>query len=108
MKRCMRLAFAFVVLALAAPVADADNGRFQAFTLPSGDYPHDVAPGPNGTVYYADQRNGGLGIVDPKTGKVEKVKFGGDSAPHGVIAGPGESAWLTDGGLNAIVSRSEE
>lgn len=96
------LAFAFAAAPLAT--ANADNGRFKSFTLPEGNYPHDVSPGPNGTVYYADQKKGGLGIVDPKTGKVEKVAFGEGSAPHNVITGPGETAWLTDGGLNAIVS----
>jgi virginiamycin B lyase len=93
-----------LALAFAAVPAASDGGRYQSFKLPAGDYPHDVAPGPDGTVYYADQKNGGLGIVDPQTGNVEKVKIGEGSAPHGVISGPGESAWLTDGGLNAIVS----
>ena len=93
-------------LAIAAlpPVAAADEGRFATFKLPPGNYPHDVSPGPDGLVFYADQRRGGIGIVDPKTGKVEKVPFGEGSAPHGVFTGPDGKAWLTDGGLNAIVS----
>ena len=86
-----------------APTANAED-RFQTFKLPQGNYPHDVAPGPNGTIFYSDQRRGGLGIVDPKTGSVEKVALGPDSSPHGVIAGPDGKAWVTDGGQNAIVS----
>ena len=86
-----------------APAANAED-RFQTFKLPQGNYPHDVAPGPNGTIFYSDQRRGGLGIVDPKTGSVEKVALGPDSSPHGVIAGPDGKAWVTDGGQNAIVS----
>src|SRR6185436_12646589 len=86
-----------VLLGALPQVAGAD-GRFTTFKLPAGDYPHDVAPGPNGLVYYSDQRNGGLGIVDPKTGKVEKVKWGDGSAPHNVMVGPDGKAWLTDGG----------
>jgi virginiamycin B lyase len=93
-----------LLLACAGAPAGADNGRYKSFALPEGSYPHDASPGPDGTIYYADQKKGGLGIVDPRTGKVEKVSFGEGSAPHGVITGPGETAWLTDGGLNAIVS----
>jgi len=104
MRTASAVAIALALLAGAAPGAAAEAARFQAFTLPAGDYPHDVSPGPNGTIYYADQRRGGLGIVDPKTGKVEKVALGPGSSPHGVITGPGDTAWLTDGGQNAIVS----
>ena len=31
------------------------------------------------------------------------MKLGARSAPHGVIVGPDGNAWITDGGLNAIV-----
>lgn len=104
-RSAVSLAGVLVLAAVAlAPTAGAQSGRFQTFKLPAGDYPHDVAPGPNGTIYYADQRRGALGIIEPKTGKVEKVALGEGSAPHGVIAGPGDVAWLTDGGQNAIVS----
>src|SRR5690348_3003054 len=104
--RMKRFAAVFAgALALAAlPQIASAEGRFTTFKLPDGNYPHDVSPGPNGTVLYSDQRRGGVGIVDPKTGKVEKVAFGEGSAPHGVITGPDGKVWLTDGGLNAIVA----
>jgi virginiamycin B lyase len=101
----LTLAAVLAVAAAAWPSPGlADATRFHVFTLPAGDYPHDVSPGPGGRIYYADQQHGGLGIVDPATGKVEKVDLGKGSAPHGVITGPGGVAWLTDGGQNAIVS----
>ena len=64
---------------------------------------HDVAPAPDGGVWFSAQRSGHLGWFDPASGKVELVALGGGSSPHGVIQGPDKAAWLTDGGQNAIV-----
>jgi virginiamycin B lyase len=64
---------------------------------------HDVAPAPDGGVWFSAQRSGHLGWFDPKSGRVELIALGNGSAPHGVIQGPDKAAWLTDGGLNAIV-----
>jgi virginiamycin B lyase len=64
---------------------------------------HDVAPAPDGGVWFSAQRSGHLGWFDPKTGRTELVALGSGSSPHGVIQGPDKAAWLTDGGLNAIV-----
>src|SRR2546422_433512 len=41
--------------------------------------------------------------VDPTTGTTKAVRVGAGSAPHGVIVGADGAAWITDGGLNAIV-----
>jgi len=75
----------------------------RTYDLPSGAGPHDVAPAPDGTVWYTAQRGGALGRLDPATGKVEQVALGRGSAPHGVVVGPDGAAWVTDSGLNAIV-----
>jgi virginiamycin B lyase len=64
---------------------------------------HDVAPAPDGGVWFSAQRSGHLGWFDPKTAKVELVPLGSGSAPHGVIQGPDKAAWLTDGGQQSIV-----
>src|SRR5574341_556821 len=72
-------------------------------SCPAGARPHDVAPAPDGTVWYTAQAQGSLGRLDPRTGKVEQIPLGRGSAPHGVIIGPDEAAWVTDGGQNAIV-----
>ncbi len=83
--------------------------RVQEYPIPSGHRVHDVWADatPGGPVWFSAQGSGHLGILDPKSGKVEFVKLavGGNSgsSPHGVIAGPDGAPWLTDGGQNAIV-----
>jgi len=75
----------------------------QEFPLPAGTRPHDVAPAPDGGVWYTSQSRGVLGRLDPATGTVEEIPLGQGSSPHGVIVGPDGAAWVTDGGQNAIV-----
>jgi len=101
--RTMRTALAaglFLATFLASP---ATSQQVQYYDLPKGDHPHDVAPAPDGTVWYTGQHAGVLGQLDPKTGEIKRVPLGDGSAPHGVIVGPGGAAWATDSGLNAIV-----
>ena len=64
---------------------------------------HDVAPAPDGGVWFTAQRSGHLGWFDPASGRTELIALGPGSAPHGVIQGPDKAAWITDGGLGAIV-----
>ena len=64
---------------------------------------HDLAPAPDGGVWFTAQASGHLGWFDPKTGRTELIPLGTGSAPHGVIPGPDKAAWITDGGLGAIV-----
>jgi virginiamycin B lyase len=60
-------------------------------------------PAPDGPVWFSAQGSGHLGILHPKSGKVEFVALGRGSSPHGVIAAPDGAPWLTDSGLNSIV-----
>jgi virginiamycin B lyase len=101
----MRYAFVvglIAVLTYAAPSTAAEV-EIREFDLPSGTRPHDVAPGPDGVVWYVSQPKGVLGRLDPATGKVEQIALGTGSSPHGVIVGPDGAPWITDGGQNAIV-----
>ncbi|SRR5690606_17678362 len=99
------LAFALALAAAFALPAAAGEVKVQEYPIPRGLFAHDVwaDPAPGGPVYFSAQRSGHLGILDPKTGKVETVPLGANSSPHGVILGPQGGAWLTDGGQNAIV-----
>jgi virginiamycin B lyase len=86
-----------------APAAQAAGGM-QSWPLstPRRAGIHDVAPAPDGGVWFTAQASGHLGWFDPASGRTELVALGSGSSPHGVIAGPDHAAWLTDGGQNAI------
>lgn len=79
------------------------GASLQEYPVPKGSHPHDVAPAPDGTVWYTAQATGELGRLDPKSGKTTHVRLGPGSHPHGVIIGPDGAPWVTDGGMNGIV-----
>jgi len=85
--------------------ARAADARMQSWPLATARHTgiHDVAPAPDGGVWFTAQSSGHLGWFDPRSGKAELVALGNGSAPHGVIQGPDQAAWITDGGQNAIV-----
>ena len=94
---------ALAVMSVALATAQAQSPPFETFAVPAGSAPHDVAPSPDGAVWYTAQAQGAVGRLDPRSGKSEKIPLGPGSAPHGVIVGPDGAAWITDGGQNAIV-----
>lgn len=89
------------------PAAPSDESPsepvLQAFPVPAGSSPHDVAPAIDGGVWYTAQGSGELGWLDPETGETRHTPLGTGSRPHGVIVGPDGAPWVTDSGLNAIV-----
>ena len=96
-----RAAASLAALIVLGAAASADT-RVTYFPVPAGAHPHDVATAPDGAVWYTAQHQGALGVLDPKTGKIEQVKLGAKAMPRGVIAGPDGAAWITDSGQNAI------
>ena len=48
-----------------AQVKSLSTPMLQEFVVPSGSQPHDVAPAPDGTVWYTAQGSGQLGRLDP-------------------------------------------
>src|SRR5262245_3045896 len=82
----MRYLVLVLVVVAAASTSQAQQSKY--YELPKGDYPHDVAVGPNGEVWYAGQKLGIAGRLEPATGKVDRIPLGKNSAPHGVIVGP--------------------
>jgi virginiamycin B lyase len=96
---------ALFALCIARPLhaEQAAVPHIKEYPVPAGSHPHDVAPAPDGGVWYAAQRSGELGRLDPVTGQVRRIKLGEKSRPHGVIVGPDGAPWITDSGLNAIV-----
>ncbi len=99
------ISLALTVPAGAARARGADAATLQSWPLGTSARTgiHDVAPAPDGGVWFSAQRSGHLGWFDPNTGKTELVALGPGSSPHGVIQGPDRAAWLTDGGQQAIV-----
>jgi virginiamycin B lyase len=83
--------------------AQAQTPSFESFAVPAGSGPHDVAPSPDGTVWYTAQARGAVGRLDPRSGRADWIPLGPGAAPHGVIVGPDRAAWITEGGQNAIV-----
>ena len=103
LKRCVVACLVFAAGPVAAQVS------VQEYTVPRGHGIHDVwaDAAPNGPVWISAQGSGHLGILDPKSGKLDFVALaeerGSGSSPHGVVAGPDGAPWLTDGGQNAMV-----
>ena len=96
----MRKLSVIVIILLTVSLVSAQE--IEEYEIPSV-RPHDVAPAPDGSVWYTGQGSGEMGRLDPETGEVTLVPLGEGSRPHGVIVGPEGDAWVTDGGLNAIV-----
>jgi virginiamycin B lyase len=102
-RRALTSTLALAFLAALGAGIHAQAVTMKEYPLPIFSHPHDVAPAADGGIWYTPQLAGGLGWLDPSTGKTRRIAFGVGSQPHGVITGPDGTAWVTDEGLNAVV-----
>ncbi len=51
---------------IALAVRPASSADVSYFEVPRGAHPHDVAPAPDGSVWYTAQSQGAIGILNPK------------------------------------------
>jgi virginiamycin B lyase len=82
----------------------AQEGPFRTnyYPIAAGIGLHDVAPAPDGTIWFTGQGSGVLGKLNPRDGSFITINLGKGAAPHGVIIGPDGAPWITEGGQNAI------
>ena len=72
-----------------------DEYGIQEYPVPAGTHPHDVAPAPDGTVWYTAQFSGALGKLDPATGETRHIPLGAGSSPLSVIQGAPSGPTIT-------------
>ena len=94
--------FALALLAWAPAWAEV---TVHEYLVPEGHGVHDIwaDSAADGPVWFSAEISGRLGILHPKSGKIDFVSLGEGSSPHGVIAAADGAPWLTDRGRNAIV-----
>ncbi len=78
------------------------NAQVTYFDARPGARSRDVAFAPDGNVWYCGQRDGTLTGLNPEDGHLHPVSLGDGAAPHGVVLGPDNAFWITEGGQNAI------
>ncbi|MGH7535703.1 MAG: virginiamycin B lyase family protein, partial [Gemmatimonadales bacterium] len=97
----MRSLLLMMALSLPLPALVAGQGppssTIVEYVLPRpGNFPHDPAVAPDGTIWYTDQRNSYIGHLDPETGKVVDYPTPTSaSGPHGLTVAPDGAIWYT-------------
>ena len=76
--------------------SDGTNYRVTIYTTPAGIGTRDVAPDPDGSVWFNGQWSGIVGHLDPANKTVTLYPLGEGSHPHGVILGPDGALWICD------------
>ncbi|MCP3400143.1 lyase [Bradyrhizobium sp. CCGB20] len=102
MNRRQFLASSAATLAVRPSFAQEGPFRTKYYPISAGIGLHDLAPAPDGTVWFTAQGKGLLGRLDPRDGSFKTVSLGQGAAPHGVTIGPDGAPWITEGGQNAI------
>src|SRR5260370_40627775 len=76
--------------------------RVKYYPVAAGMGSRDVAPAPDGTIWFCGQRNGTLGRLEPRDGSYKLIDLGKGAAPHGAASGPAGPPGITDAGQTAI------
>jgi len=58
-------------------------------------FPHDVAVGPDGMLWFTEQRADAIGSLDPKNGVFREIAVAPESSPHGLAVGRDGVVWFT-------------
>src|SRR5260221_13061045 len=77
-----------IALGLSFVASAAFAAEVRYYPVPKGSHPHDVAPAPDGSVWYTAQPKGELGRLDPKTGKTKHTAPGLGTRPPAWTLGP--------------------
>lgn len=76
---------------------DTKTRAFKEWDLPRGAHPHGLVVAPDGVVFYTGNRNGTIGELDPKTGKIVSHKTpSGGGGPHTIVLDAAGTIWFTE------------
>src|SRR5256712_12250061 len=103
-QRLLVYGLAALAVTITCPLSAAQEkvARITEYPVPAGSHPHDVAPAPDGGVWYVAQRSGELGRLDPAIGQIHRIKPGEKARPHGAIVGSDGAPRITGGSPTAI------
>ncbi len=75
---------------------DVKTRTFKEWDLPRGAHPHGLLVAPDGHVFYTGNRNGTIGELDPRTGKIVSHKTpSGGGGPHTIVVDAAGILWFT-------------
>jgi virginiamycin B lyase len=80
------------------------TGEFKQYALDPGTGPHNLIVDSQGFVWYAGNRAGHIGKLDPRTGSIAKVAMPDPQAhdPHTLVFDSREDIWFTMQGANHV------
>lgn len=83
---------------------DPKTGAFRKYELDPGTNPHTCIVDSKGFVWYAGNRNGTIGKIDPKTGEITRFKMTDSTVrdPHTMVFDKDGNIWFTAQGSNAV------
>src|SRR5439155_17947001 len=71
-------------------------------SLTAGSWPREIAPGPDGNLWFAEMAANKIGSITPKGEITEYSVPTPDSKPYCVVTGPDKAIWFTASGVDKI------